>query len=317
MRHAQPFRRGLRRCCEICPSISITRPPEHIYLSQQLPPNRCLSHRRAQQPSSEYVRGEVILAANVIKPDPQNRNRTQFTMLTQVCSWWGFLLHTVDPESMRAFSRFWILKSPSPHVAHPPFFFRAAPFVVRERLFLRQRPMACLSNDKPCGVPVVRSATRERIVFYLVFIVRVGADSNPVNHDRMMLTWIPSTFPPPRPFAYDDVHRHLVLSAGGSRGDRTRVDRQPNQVRERSQARHLGRRETADGATLQAEYQQAFLRLLPEQFADFKCSSRLLGSLCPPTQLLHVFFQGQAEIVAIFHVDCLGNNERNPPSLLR
>ncbi|CAB1114578.1 unnamed protein product [Ectocarpus sp. CCAP 1310/34] len=45
--------------------------------------NRGYRHPEAP-PSTEYVRGEVILAANVIRPDPKDRNRTQFTLLTQV-----------------------------------------------------------------------------------------------------------------------------------------------------------------------------------------------------------------------------------------
>ncbi|CBJ33383.1 conserved unknown protein [Ectocarpus siliculosus] len=45
--------------------------------------NRGYKHPEAP-PSTEYVRGEVILAANVIRPDPKDRNRTQFTLLTQV-----------------------------------------------------------------------------------------------------------------------------------------------------------------------------------------------------------------------------------------
>eukprot|EP00903_Cladosiphon_okamuranus_P022209 g20424.t1 len=45
--------------------------------------NRGYRHPAAP-PSSDYVRGEVILAANVIKPDSKNRYKTHFTMLTQV-----------------------------------------------------------------------------------------------------------------------------------------------------------------------------------------------------------------------------------------
>ncbi|CAM9598618.1 unnamed protein product [Pylaiella littoralis] len=45
--------------------------------------NRGYKHPAAP-PSDEYVRGEVVLAANIIRPDSKNRNRTHFTMLTQV-----------------------------------------------------------------------------------------------------------------------------------------------------------------------------------------------------------------------------------------
>lgn len=45
--------------------------------------NRGYRHPDAP-PTSEYVRGEVILAANVMRPDAKDKNKTHFTMLTQV-----------------------------------------------------------------------------------------------------------------------------------------------------------------------------------------------------------------------------------------
>ncbi|CAM9646182.1 unnamed protein product [Scytosiphon promiscuus] len=45
--------------------------------------NRAHRHPDAP-PMKEYTRGEVILAANVMRPDAEDENRTHFTMLTQV-----------------------------------------------------------------------------------------------------------------------------------------------------------------------------------------------------------------------------------------
>ncbi|CAM9738809.1 unnamed protein product [Discosporangium mesarthrocarpum] len=47
-----------------------------------------LINRGAEHPDApvtrKYVRAEIIMGANIIRPDPANPNRTRFTMLTQV-----------------------------------------------------------------------------------------------------------------------------------------------------------------------------------------------------------------------------------------
>lgn len=64
------------------PSVTDSIPRELVVNLLHYFPPRFANYRLKL--STEYVRGEVILAANVIRPDPKDRNRTQFTLLTQV-----------------------------------------------------------------------------------------------------------------------------------------------------------------------------------------------------------------------------------------
>ena len=176
-----------------------TEPISHASIPAEMTP-RC----RAQQPSNEYVRGEVILAANVIKPDPHNRNRTQFTMLTQV------------RVSVRPLAK---MKRANSHDT-------------LMSLFQLSRSLDCFSSRQTLESALwfdLRCVCMRGFAFAGVagFLYPPRTAHAALHGSRDAS----SVCPLPYARTTTESRTFFLFSAGRSRGDSARVDRQPNQVK--------------------------------------------------------------------------------------